>query len=148
LNRFALARSIALVEARQFKKSFSMNRWRILIVEDEVLLTIALTEMLEQLGCEVAGATSTLPEGLAFLDRSPMPDGAVLDCNLAGEKVWPIADTLRANGVPFVFSTGRPEIEPRFADIPVLIKPYTARILGEALLPLLENGRLRAGSGW
>jgi CheY-like chemotaxis protein len=121
-----------------------MNRWQILIVEDEILLTIALTDMLEELGCEVAGAVSTVQKGLAFLDRSPMPDGAVLDCNLSGEKVWPIADTLRANGVPFVFSTGRPEIELRFADIPVLIKPYTARILGAALLPVLEGRRLRA----
>jgi CheY-like chemotaxis protein len=123
------------------KKLLSMNRWRILIVEDEFLLTVALTHMLQELGCEVAGTSSTLQAGLDFLDRAAMPDGAVLDCNPAGEKVWPIADILRASGVPFVFSTGRPEIESRFADVPVLIKPYSARALGDALLPLLADRR-------
>jgi CheY-like chemotaxis protein len=122
-----------------------MTRWRILIVEDELLLTIALTNMLQDLGCEVAGTSYTLQSALAFLDRAPLPDGAVLDCNLAGEKVWPVADILRANGVPFVFSTGRPEIESRFADVPVLIKPYAARALGDALLPLLAERWARDG---
>ena len=67
-------------------------------------------------------------------------NGAVLDCNLGGEKVWPVADALVERKVPFVFSTGygAAGVDPRFAGRPVLAKPYSVRNLERALIPQLS----------
>src|SRR4051812_26880823 len=81
----------------------------ILVVDDETLIAMLLEDLLLDLGCTVIGCTVIGPAGsvaqsLALVHGSGrMPDGALLDINLRGELVYPVADVLTARGVPFVF---------------------------------------------
>jgi two-component sensor histidine kinase len=114
----------------------SLNR-RILLVEDEPIIGMMMQEMLRRLGAEVLGPYTSAVE----LERSGrlLADAAVLDVNLGGELVYPIAEKLAREGVPFVFLTGYEAggIDPRFADAPILTKPVDEGELAEALNGLL-----------
>lgn len=78
---------------------------RILIVEDEPLIALMLTDMLSELGFTVAATVTQVPEALAILDEISI-DAALLDVNLGTQKIDPVADVLAARGTPFVFTTG------------------------------------------
>jgi CheY-like chemotaxis protein len=103
---------------------------RILVVEDDAMLAMALELTLSDLGCEVVGLASNLADAVP-LAREAAIDGAVLDVNLAGEKVYPVADILAARNIPFVFATGYGSAGLRECDRarPVLQKPYDLRSL-------------------
>jgi CheY-like chemotaxis protein len=98
---------------------------RVLVVEDDAMLAMALELSLSDLGCEVVGLASCLADAIP-LAREAVIDGAILDVNLAGEKVYPIADILAARNIPFVFATGYGSAGLRDCDRtrPVLQKPY------------------------
>ena len=108
---------------------------RILVAEDEYLLADALADALIALGAKVIGPIGGLAEALALVATAPI-DGAVLDINLRGEMVFPLADTLAASGVPYVFATGygQESIPERYRDVPTLSKPVDV----QSLRPLLE----------
>ncbi len=96
---------------------------RVLVVEDEGLIALLMEDMLGELGCETEVATS-VSEALSWLDGGGSPDAALLDVNLAGETVLPVAEALAARGAPFAFATGYGEApDPRFRDAPLLTKP-------------------------
>ncbi|WP_426000418.1 response regulator [Caulobacter sp. DWR1-3-2b1] len=103
---------------------------RILVVEDEYLLAEVLTDALTELGAEVVGPVGQLAQALALIETTPI-DGAVLDINLRGEMVFPLADVLTTLGVPYVFATGyeRENIPALYKDIPILSKPVDVRLL-------------------
>jgi CheY-like chemotaxis protein len=106
----------------------------ILIVEDEPLIAMMLEDFLESLGHEVAGSCDSVDEALAAVDKGGF-DVAILDVNLKGENVWPVASRLRANGVPFVIASGG-HVDPppaEFAAVPVIEKPYTVDRVTPAL---------------
>jgi len=114
---------------------------RILIVEDEAIVAMLIEDMLQALGCTVVKIAANLREGLAAAgDEAVALDGAVLDVNLGGEKVFPVAERLTARGVPFIFSTGygTKGIADEFACAPVLAKPYGQDALGETLTAALR----------
>ena len=110
---------------------------RILLVEDEAMVAMMLEDMLEGLGCAVVGVAANVSEGLAFADDDGGPrfDGAVLDVNLGGEKVYPVARRLRERGVPFIFATGFDVTDAgqEFALVPLLRKPYRVADLATTL---------------
>lgn len=108
---------------------------RILVVEDEVLISMFIENVLADLGAEVIGPVNTLADGLA-LGGSERLDGAVLDLNLNGEQTYPLADALIARGVPFVFITGydRDSLDRRYSRVPILQKPIEADTLEKILL--------------
>lgn len=83
----------------------ALDGLRVLIVEDETLISMLMEVYLEQLGCSVVGSASRLDEAVEMAGRLEM-DAAVLDVNLAGKMSYPVAEVLRARGVPFVFATG------------------------------------------
>ena len=100
---------------------------RILLVEDEAMVALMIQDMLQDLGCTVAAVAASVADGLALVDDERLDlDGAVLDINLGGEKVFPIARRLKDRGVPFIFSTGYglAGIAEEFARTPTLAKPY------------------------
>jgi CheY-like chemotaxis protein len=103
---------------------------RVMIVEDEALVAMALREALDELGFSVIGPFNRISEAMIAL-RNNRIDAAVLDVNLGGELIYPLADVLVADRVPFVFITGygAEEIEPRYAHVPVLQKPIEAEAL-------------------
>ena len=105
-----------------------------LAVEDESLVAMWLEDLLTDLGCLVVGPANTINAALALLDQQPV-DAAVLDINIAGEKVFPVADRLTALNVPFVFATGYgvSGVQEPHALRPVIQKPYTTGTLQRAL---------------
>jgi CheY-like chemotaxis protein len=118
--------------------SSSLSGCRVLVVEDEVMVSCAMEDMLAGLGCEVVGPAARVNQGLELVAAGRI-DAAVLDVNLNGQKSYPIADALIAIGVPFVFSTGynKDSMPEDYRDFPMLQKPYNRLKLGKTLEKLL-----------
>ena len=114
---------------------------RILVVEDEVLLAMELEAMLRRLGCQVVGPARSLEEAMRLATTEPVLHAAILDVNLAGEMVFPVADLLATRGVPIVLATGYGSAESLQGHdrdaIAVLRKPYPQDALARALLGAL-----------
>ena len=113
---------------------------RVLVVEDEALVSMLLEDMLMDLGCLVLGPVMRIRDALDFIAESGAEiDIAILDVNIAGEVSSSVAEALQAIGKPFVLSTGYDDggIDERWRDRPILRKPYLASqlgvVLGEAL---------------
>ncbi|MFS8066917.1 MAG: response regulator [Byssovorax sp.] len=98
---------------------------RVLIVEDEALIASLIEDFLIDLGCDVVGPAMHMTEAVQ-LARGAAIDGATLDVNIVGEKVYPVADILTERGIPFIFMTGYGAAGLRACDSgrPVLQKPY------------------------
>lgn len=106
---------------------------RVLVVEDEALVAVMVADMLEELGVVVVGPAGTLEEGLALAQHETL-DAAVLDVNLRGERIDPVAEVLAARGIGFVFATGYGEApKGPFAATPIIDKPYGVERLAELL---------------
>jgi CheY-like chemotaxis protein len=101
---------------------------RVLLVEDEGLVAIMMEDLLADLGCEVVGSCDSIRSALEWLEMAQQaPDGAVLDVNLGGELVYPVAEVLAARDIPFAFATGYGALpDARFDGVPVLAKPVNA----------------------
>jgi two-component sensor histidine kinase/DNA-binding response OmpR family regulator len=108
----------------------SVSTSRMLIAEDEALVAIMIEDVAIELGWSVVGPFSRAADALAAAKTDEI-HAAILDVNLGGESVYPIADTLMARGVPFVFATGygAESIDRRFACAPVLQKPIDRQVL-------------------
>src|SRR5262245_38928407 len=101
-----------------------MRGRRLLLIEDETLVGMMMHDTLTDLGFEVIGPVNTLSDAAEAIEREDF-DAAILDVNLNGEFIYPLADVVAARGLPFVFVTGygADGIDPRFAGVPVLQKP-------------------------
>jgi PAS domain S-box-containing protein len=112
---------------------------RVLIVEDAVLLALELEIGLSEAGAEVIGPAYELEEAMALLDQ-PI-DAAVLDANLNGRSVMPVAEALSRRKIPFVFATGYGEAggAPGGFDAPVIRKPYDVTQVAAAVAELLRS---------
>lgn len=110
---------------------------RVFIIEDEFMLVMLLEELLPTLGYEVAGTAASLDQALGQLPALDT-DMAVVDVNLAGTESFPVADALRERGIPFLFTTGYGQqgLPERFADTPVLAKPFRRHDIEAALARL------------
>jgi two-component sensor histidine kinase len=106
----------------------------VLLVEDEPLIAMMLTDMLSELGLQVDGPHGTLKDALTAA-KSNKVKAAILDVNLAGEKIYPVASVLNERSIPFVFITGyaRDSIDPRFGHVLVLQKPIERQKLRNLL---------------
>lgn len=109
---------------------------RVLIVEDESLVAMLLETILEDMGCLPVGPAATVDEGLRMATDGERVDAALLDVNVAGRQVFPIAQALKDRGVPFVFSTGYGEggLPDEWRGQPTLQKPFTEAAVREALM--------------
>lgn len=115
---------------------------KLLVIEDEAMIAMALEDMLDALGCVVVDVAGTVSRGLALANNETLSiDGAILDVNLGGEKVYPVAERLAARGVPFVFCTGYglSGIATDFAHVPTLAKPYEQQQLQDLLISVLVS---------
>ena len=100
------------------------------------MVAMMIEDMLADLGCVVVGVAGTVSQGMALAgDETLQIDGAVLDVNLGGEKVFPVAERLTARGVPFIFSTGYGPagISEAYARTPTLAKPYGRKALADMI---------------
>ena len=112
----------------------------ILIVEDEPLISMMLEDFLESLGHTVAGTCDTVGDAMNAADRGGF-DLAILDVNLKGENVWPVATRLKERGVPFVIASGG-HVDPpprEFESVPLIEKPYTV----DRVTPAIEAALAR-----
>lgn len=120
--------------------SGSLTDRRILVVEDEYILARQLVRALTQEGAVVLGPVPDVARALAMIGEGQGKiDVAILDVNLVGEKVYPVADALLGQGVPFLFASGydADEVNPRFAMIGHLVKPLMMKSLVAALVAIL-----------
>jgi len=105
-----------------------------MVVEDEYLIAAGLEMALQDAGFTVLEPLSSLEEALAAVAHQ-IADLALLDVNLAGHRVYPVADALAARKVPFIFLSGCTEgnLPPRFAGIPILMKPFQMKKLLQSI---------------
>lgn len=110
----------------------SLQPQRIVVVEDEAMIAMMIEDMLQDMGCLVAGSFSNLTAALDWIAHSADDfDAALLDVNLAGETVFPVADLLSAQGKPFCFVTSYAAIpQAKTYHAHVLHKPIDPRALG------------------
>lgn len=96
--------------------------------------------MLRQLGCDVVGPAPNVQRALEVIDGSS-PDAALLDIDLDGESVAPVAARLRERSIPFAFTTGYqdPDLPPEFHSAPQLRKPFRSQQLAEVIATLLKD---------
>ena len=108
----------------------------ILIVEDEPLISMMLEDFVQSLGHSVAAICETVSEALNAIDGDSF-DLAILDVNLKGENVWPVARALSDRSVPFILASGG-HVDPppsEFAGVPMIDKPYTL----DRIKPVIEQ---------
>ncbi len=98
---------------------------RILVVEDEALISTMVEDMLTSIGISVIGPATTILSALELVEKEII-DAAVLDVNVRGQTVEPVAERLMAKGVPILFATGYSHVElPPGANTAIIDKPYT-----------------------
>jgi two-component system, chemotaxis family, CheB/CheR fusion protein len=117
----------------------------VLMVEDSAVVAAEIAGLLEELGCRVVGPAASLDEAVRFAAENEL-DAAVLDINLNGTKVYPLADQLRARRVPFIFITGyepASALHERFGDVPCLAKPVQPLAVSSALARILPHDNRR-----
>jgi PAS domain S-box-containing protein len=119
---------------------------RLLLVEDELMVGMFMQEVLETIGYRSTNPVGRLSEAIAAANRERFL-GAVLDMNLNGEIVYPLAELLTAQSVPFLFVTGyAPDsIDPRFSSVPILQKPVLEEQLAMTLRDVLGRQAVSGG---
>jgi CheY-like chemotaxis protein len=113
---------------------------RVLIVEDESLVAMLLETILEDMGCQPIGPVGTIDEALRIVTSDEALDVALLDVNVAGREVFPVAEALRARDIPFVFSTGYGEsgLGDAWRGHPTVQKPFTEAAIRQAVARALN----------
>ena len=109
---------------------------KVLVLEDETLVSMMVEDMLLDLGCEVVGPFAKLDQALAYLGSGGgQIDAALLDVNLGGVRSFPMAEALADKGVPFVFTTGYDEsgLPDIWRGRPTLRKPFMMGEMADAL---------------
>ena len=113
---------------------------RILVVEDSPLIAAVLEDMLTDMGCAVVGPTGNMAFAVDLAKAEEL-DGAIIDLNIRGGKVYPVAEVLRDRNVPFLLASGYADwtLREDFKDRPRLTKPYDVKTVEQKLLKLLNG---------
>lgn len=118
----------------------SLSGVAVLLVEDEHLVALALSDDLEDAGATVIGPASSVEDALALIERHVIA-AAVLDIKLQAEMCFPVAEVLASKGVPFLFTTGfDAEVVPaEYAHVPKCDKPANPSQVIEILAELIRG---------
>lgn len=119
----------------------NLDGLQILIVEDEYLLAEEVADLVREMGAAVVGPFNTAAGALELLLGGKQPDIAVLDIDLQGRPVYPVAEALLARMIPFLFVTGFGDdaIPPKYRSTVRIQKPYSPESLRAELLALAVN---------
>jgi CheY-like chemotaxis protein len=126
----------ALAQESRRKRS-DLTGLKILLVEDEYYVAAFIENILLDLGCTIVGPSADLAEAIGMAKAEAF-DAAILDINLGGESVYPVADFLFENGTPFVFATAYAmhDIPETYQNFPLVRKPFTVGTLKREILAL------------
>jgi CheY-like chemotaxis protein len=118
------------------------SRLRVLLVEDEIMVALLLEDMLVELDYEVVGPVARLDKALEMAQWQAL-DVALLDVNLNGKEIYPVAEALAAREIPFVFVTGygRGALRAPYCDRPTLQKPFRRGDLRELFAEVAVRSR-------
>jgi two-component SAPR family response regulator len=118
----------------------SLSGKRILVVEDEMMISMLLEDMLAEFGCIPVGPVAKVEPALKLIESVPF-DAAILDVNLNGDETYPIADALAARAIPFVFASGyrASRLRDDYRGIPSLQKPFEQQELERTLAAALGS---------
>ncbi len=113
---------------------------KILVVDDEVLITLMIEDWLSELGHTVVGPASCVASALPLCEEA---DCALLDLTIRGGSSYPIADALAERGIPFAFATGHGDwqLDDKYKNAPVLEKPFGTNELREVIDKMLPAKR-------
>ena len=117
-----------------------LPRGSVFLVEDEVMIRMMVADMLEELGYRVAAEAGEIDEAI-LLAQSAEFDLAILDVNVNGKVVSPVAELLQARNLPFIFATGYGSsgLPPEYRDRPALQKPFQVEALAEMIETILRG---------
>lgn len=120
---------------------------RVLIVEDEGFLAMEAEDILRKFGFEVGASVASVGEALERIAAADDFDVALLDVNLRGETVFPVADALAALGIGFAFATGYGDdgVRPDLRSYPIISKPYAPEELRNALREAVATAAAHIG---
>ena len=113
----------------------------VFLVEDEVMIRMMVADMLEELGHSVAAEAGEIGEAVKLVQSTEF-DIAILDVNVNGKVISPVADVIRAKGCPFIFATGYGSsgLPEQYRDRPALQKPFQLDALGKTIEAALRGG--------
>ncbi len=116
---------------------------RVLVVEDEAIVSLMIERALDSLGCVVVATSAELEDALSKATTLAV-DAAMLDINLDGKTSYPVARVLRDRKIPFLFATGYDDavLPADLQGVLVICKPFKIRSLESALLEILARGPL------
>jgi len=116
----------------------TLTSLKVLVVEDEALVSMLVEDMLTDLGCTIVGPAAEIEEALRLAGSADI-DAALLDVNLGGRPIFPVADALKARGVPFAFASGYGEagLTDDHRGATVLQKPFREADLRRVLEALV-----------
>ena len=112
----------------------------VFLVEDEVMIRMMVADMLEELGYTVAAEAGEINEAIR-LAQTTYYDLAILDVNVNGKVISPVADLVKANNRPFIFATGYGSsgLPEEYRDRPSLQKPFQVETLGKVIEATLRS---------
>jgi DNA-binding response OmpR family regulator len=115
-------------------------RCRVLVVEDEAMIAMLIEDMVHDFGSEVVGPAAKMAHAIKLAQSAEL-DAAILDINVDGSVIYPVADILSTRGIPFIFATGygSTALPARFCNAPTLPKPFSYQSLADALRAVLAD---------
>jgi DNA-binding response OmpR family regulator len=117
-----------------------MPRGNVFLVEDEVMIRMMVADMLEELGFRIAAEAGEIGEAIRLVQSTDF-DIAILDVNVNGKVISPVADLIKARKRPFIFATGYGSsgLPEEYRDRPALQKPFQLETLGKMIDTALRN---------
>ena len=116
------------------------SRTSVLLVEDEVMIRMMVADMLEELGYAIAGEAGDIDEGVRLVQATDF-DIAILDVNVNGKVISPVAEAIQLRDIPFVFATGygAQGVPEKFRNRPTLQKPFQIETLARTIEATLKG---------
>ena len=116
------------------------SRTSVLLVEDEVMIRMMVADMLEELGYTIVAEAGDIDEGIRLVQSTDF-DIAILDVNVNGKVITPVAEAVQMRGKPFVFATGygAQGLPEKFRARPTLQKPFQIETLARTIETVLKG---------
>jgi CheY-like chemotaxis protein len=116
-----------------------LENLRVFVVEDEALVAMMLEEMLRDFGCTVVGPIDSIGAALDAVEQQAA-DVAILDVNVQGESIYPVADLLHSRNIPLIFATGygKGALKPEYQNHLTLAKPYDTEDVRQRLFAAMR----------